>query len=549
MSEVWAEELEHAIDGDVSTSKDDRDEYSRDWSIFEVEPSAIAFPEHAGDVKSIVDFVSERKEEIPRLSVTPRAAGTGMSGGSLTESLLVSFERLDEFSINDHKATAEPGVYYRDLEEAMEEHGLVYPSYPSSKDICAVGGMVANNCGGEKSLAYGKTQDLVPRMDVVLADGNEYELHPLSEEELEAKQSQDNFEGHVYRELHELIEENYDLIRAAEPDVSKNSSGYNLWDVWDGETFDLNKLFVGSQGTLGVITEADLELVEQKEHSRHVIAFVEELDRLTELVNTVLEYDPECLEAFDIHTLELGIQSLDEIAESMGMDRMELLQRSKQEVELFLEHGLPEFTVIIQLTSDDAEELEDRMHALHGVLDGHDLPNVEIPDEEMAEKYWYMRRNSFKFLSEKVDTGLAAPFIEDFCVKPEQLPEFVPKLYDTLESYDIEPTLAGHAGSGNFHIIPVMDLSSEEDRKKIPKVMDDVHELIEEHGGTISAEHNDGLLRTPYVEEEYGDDVYELFQAVKDIFDPHGIFNPGKKVNGDKHYAMQHMKHDNDKAD
>lgn len=545
MSVEWADSLQRRMHGDVTTKKDVLKDRSRDWSIFEVQPAAVAFPDNVDDVKEIVAFVNEHKDDIPSLSVTPRAAGTGMSGGSLTESLMVDFSHLDHIGpITDDSGVAQPGTYFRDFDEQTREQGTMFPSYPSSKDICAIGGMVANNCGGEKSLRYGKTKDLVKRINMITADGSEIEVTPISAETLEQKKQQDDFEGELYRELHRIVEENKELIEAHKPTVSKNSTGYNLWDVWDGETFDMTKLITGSQGTLGVITETELELVPVQDHSATVVAFVEELTQMVELVNAVLEYDPECLEAFDRKTLDLILENLDEVADDMGMSKMEMLRESKDEVDMFLEHGIPEFIVMVRLADSDADAVREKQQAVHDELDKHDLPNLAL-DDERAEKYWWGRRNSFKLLSEKMGGGVASPFIDDTCVAPEEMPEFLPKLYETLERYGIEPTLAGHAGSGNFHIIPVMDLESDEDRNKIPKVMDEIHKLVIEHGGQTSAEHNDGLLRTMYVEDQYGSEMYELFREVKRLFDPRGIFNPGKIVDGDRHYSFSHMKHDN----
>ena len=160
-----------------------------------------------------------------------------------------------------------------------------------------------------------------------------------------------------------------------------------------------------------------------------------------------------------------------------------------------------------------------------------------------TEKYWVMRRESFNLLRHKVKDKRAAPFIDDIIVDPSHLPEFLPKLYNILEEHNITPTLAGHAGSGNFHIIPLMDLSREEERRKIPEVAEKVYDLVLEYGGSITAEHNDGLIRSPYIEKMYGKEVYGLFEKTKEIFDPQNIFNPGKKVGADLEYAMRHIKH------
>jgi FAD/FMN-containing dehydrogenase len=164
-----------------------------------------------------------------------------------------------------------------------------------------------------------------------------------------------------------------------------------------------------------------------------------------------------------------------------------------------------------------------------------------ITDKQEAEKFWIMRRESFNLLRQKVKNKQTVPFIEDFCVKPEVLPQFLPKLMAILKENDIKANIAGHAGEGNLHIIPLMDLSKEEERAKIVKVATIVYDLIISYKGTITAEHNDGILRTPYVEKMFGAQVYKLFEKTKAIFDPHNMFNPGKKVGGTLAYMEEHI--------
>ncbi|HEY4518249.1 MAG TPA: FAD-binding oxidoreductase, partial [Candidatus Paceibacterota bacterium] len=248
-------DLKRVVKGDVSTALADLELASHDASIFEVVPEVVVAPKSVEDVEKIVKYVSEQKQENPKLSLTARSAGTDMSGGPLSESIILDFlkyfvgvKNIDE---TKQEATVLPGTYYRDFEKATLEKGLLMPSYPASKGLCTVGGIVANNSGGEKSLTYGKTEDYVKELKVVFADGKEHTTRALNKSELDAKMGQNDFEGKVYRELFELVSKNKDLLAKAKPKVHKNSAGYYLWNVWDGKTFDINKLITGSQGTLG----------------------------------------------------------------------------------------------------------------------------------------------------------------------------------------------------------------------------------------------------------------------------------------------------------
>ena len=543
----WQGDLKNRIKGDVATDEETLDKYSRDASIFEVQPKAVVFPKDTEDLKDLVKFVNENKEKYPELSLTARSGGTDMTGGPLTESIVVEFDKYFNHikNVGESSAIVEPGVYYRDLEKETLKQGLIFPSYPASKSICAIGGIIANNSGGEKTLRYGKTNEYVRRLKAVLSDGNEYEFKKLNKIELQKKKAQDDFEGGIYRKIYELLEDNFDIIKKAKPQVSKNSAGYFLWNVWDREYFDLTQILVGSQGTLGIVTEAELGLVEKEKYSRMVVVFLDDIEKMTNFVSTALKYSPESLEAFDDNTLKLALRFFPDIAKKIGTGNFFSLIFSffGEGLAIARKLRLPKFVVLVELTGDDEEKINDRVKGLRDELKPLGIYTKATKSGMDTEKYWVMRRESFNLLRHKVKDKRAAPFIDDIIVDPSHLPEFLPKLYNILEEHNITPTLAGHAGSGNFHIIPLMDLSREEERRKIPEVAEKVYDLVLEYGGSITAEHNDGLIRSPYIEKMYGKEVYGLFEKTKEIFDPQNIFNPGKKVGADLEYAMRHIKH------
>ena len=480
--------------------------------------------------------------------MTARSAGTDMTGGPLNTSIIVEFIKYFNHirKIGEDYAVVEPGVYYRDFEQEAGRLGLVLPSYPASKSICALGGMVSNNSGGEKSLLYGQTAKYVRRLKAVLTDGNEYEFQKLDVVELQKKKAQGDFEGGIYRKVYQILEDNFDAIQRAKPNVPKNSSGYFLWNVWDRKYFDLTQLFAGSQGTLGIITEIELGLIPTKKYSRLAVVFLPDIKPLVNFTHTVLEFAPESLEVFDRGTLKLGLRFLPDIAKKLkgpGLSGIiSLAFQFRDEFLMTLRGGLPKVVVLVEITSNDEEELARRLEGLRRKLIEIEIPHKIMRSEGEGEKYWAMRRESFNLLRNRVKDKRAAPFVDDIIVPVDALPDFFPRLYAILKEYNIRPTLAGHAGSGNFHIIPLMDLAKEEDRKKIPQVLDKVIDLVLKYKGSITAEHNDGLIRSPYLEKMYGREIYQLFEKVKEIFDPKNIFNPGKKVGASVEYAMEHMK-------
>ena len=245
-------EISKLIKGECFDDENVLASYSRDASLFEVKPKLVVFPKDSGDIQRIIQFVAQNKAKNVELSVTVRAAGSCMTGGSLNESIILDITKhiagLPE--IQESEAVVLPGTFYRDFETETLKRDLILPCYTASKNLCAIGGMIGNNAAGEKTLAYGKMEDYILETKAVFSDGNEYAVKPLNKEELDAKISQSDFEGNIYRRLFELITFNSKLITSSKPKVSKNSAGYYLWNVWDGKTFDMNKLIVGSQGTL-----------------------------------------------------------------------------------------------------------------------------------------------------------------------------------------------------------------------------------------------------------------------------------------------------------
>src|SRR3989344_8094321 len=245
-----AEELKKVIAGDVLSDKDTLKIYSRDASLFVVKPAVVVFPKDTDDVKKLVAFVRDRKKKEPALSLTGRSAGTDMSGGPLSESIVVAFGKyFTKASVDPSTKTAEtePGVFYRDFEAQTLQHGLLFPTYPASRQLCAMGGIVNNNSAGEKTLEFGQTKDFIESVSMVCADGNEYTFGRITEAELEGKKKLKTFEGDIYRKLSTLIQKSWPAIQAAKPKTSKNSAGYFLWEVWDSEkkTFNIAKLIVG----------------------------------------------------------------------------------------------------------------------------------------------------------------------------------------------------------------------------------------------------------------------------------------------------------------
>ena len=538
------EELQEILKGEVEDSSEILEEYSKDASLFEVKPRLVVFPKNTEDVKSLVRFVKKHPGE--NLSLTCRSGGTDMTGGPLTKSIVVDMARYfnNILEIKENRARVQPGVWYRDFEKEAAKQNLLLPCYPASKDICTLGGMVANNAGGEKTLRYGKTEDYIMELKVVLQDGEEYVVKSLLAQELQAKMALKGFEGEFYQKLYTLVKENDSLLLDAKPKVSKNSAGYYLWNIWNEATFDLTKLFVGSQGTLGIITEITFKLVVPKKHSTLLVLFLYNFAPLAKLTNTLLKHKPESLESYDDHTLRFAMSHIPDFVKLLKGSIITLAFQFIPEVLMFFKGGLklPKLVVLAEFTGDSEAEVYQKANAAKKDLAGFKLQMRITKSDKEELKYLTVRRQSFNLLRHHVKGKRTAPFIDDIIVPPEVLSEFLPKLRYILSQYKkIVYTIVGHVGDGNFHIIPLMNLKREENRALIIPLMEQVHKLIFSYGGSMTAEHNDGIIRTPFLEDMFGKEVVDLFSKTKDIFDPQNIFNPGKKTNGDIDFAFSHL--------
>ena len=539
------EEVEKVVKGEALEDSSSLEKYSKDASLFKVNPKLIVYPKDCLDLQALVKFVSENKKNDPSLSLTMRAAGSDMTGGPLNESIIADvtkhINKIGE--IENESITVEPGAFYRDFEKKTKEKDLLLPCYPASKDLCAIGGMFSNNSGGEKTLRWGKMENYILESKVIFRDGKEYKVTPLSKEELDKKISQGDFEGNLYKEIFNLVTENREVLKEAKPKVSKNSAGYYLWNVWNGNTFDLNKLLVGSQGTLGVITEAKIKLIKEKKYHDMVTLFFKSWDELPQVVNALLPIKPESLETFDEETLKLGIRFMPEIAKKTGSGLFSFLVKFIPEALIGIRMGgLPKLIVLVEIAEDTEEEVKDKVKSVMSAIKPLNIISRVIEKDSEEEKFWIMRRESFNLLREHVKNKRTAPFIEDFCVPPEKVAQFLPKVVKILHDNEIKVNIAGHAGDGNLHIIPLMDLTKESEREKITKVAEQVYDLVSEYKGTITGEHNDGIIRTPYLNKMYSPKILELFRKTKEIFDPLNIFNPGKKVGGTIEYLESHIK-------
>jgi len=523
---------DHFSSFEYDDSKKVCEAYSTDASIFSVKPEGIIFPKSSLDISRITKLVSEQKK---KTSLTVRAAGTCMSGGPLNEGIILDVTRymgtVTALDIKHKTITVESGAKYKDVEAVCTPHGLMFPPYTSSKDFCAIGGMIGNNASGELSVRYGATIDWVKSLDVVLSDGSVYTCKELTKEEWFEKQQLQNREGELYRKVAHVLDHYEYIFNTKVPKVTKNAAGYQLWKIYNQKknTYNLARLFVAAQGTLGIVTSVTLALTEIPHHRRLVACALTDVKVLGELLPALKVCNPESVETYDMHTYAL--------AKTYYPKEAALVATVSDNAII---------TVFIQVAEDTDEATRMKQQEIVEALRIHNITPYIPENKETLDAFFVIRRASFKMLMDlKSAQNRVAPCIEDTIVPINRYGEFLTRLQPILDTYSLTYTYAGHIGDGSIRLIPLVDFSDDKTPDMIFELSHRVYDLVIELGGSISVDHNDGLLKTHYLEKQYGKELVELFADIKHFFDPKNIFNPGKKVptnmQGSEQYAKERM--------
>ena len=526
--------IDPSFNGDVDISPEARKAASRDASIFEVLPAGVIAPKDVESIKAVIRWANDEVLAGNPVTFAARVGGTCMSGGSLTQGYILDlkkyFNYVGDVDTQARTIRTQTGALHLAVETPVKETGLLFAPYTSSRDICGIGGMLGNNASGEQSIKYGATSGNVNELKVVLSDGNEYTFGPLSRKEVEAKKHLPTYEGEVYRRMTQLLEKNKFTIAANHPRTVKNAAGYSLWELWDAheQNFNLGRLFIGAQGTLGIITEAELKLVKPGTYQRMIVTPIADLNKLAEVVKTTLRYEPITCETFDHFTYELAEKYHPEDAARAHV------AKGKHMVILSVFEGDDQRQT--DILAGQAKEMLEKL--------GHET--FWIDDQAAIDSFLLIRRKSFRMLLEHPTPNTRAEaFLEDTIVPLENYGAFLGELEGIIKKYDMTYTYAGHIGAGSIRLVPLADMEAEGAADRIMQLETEVNELVISYGGSISVDHNDGIVRTPYLEKQFGAEMVALFEEVKDIFDPNNIFNAGKKVRGTYEYAVEHVIREN----
>ncbi|WP_121303894.1 FAD-binding and (Fe-S)-binding domain-containing protein [Haloarcula quadrata] len=531
------DDLQARVDGEVRFDEYSRQLYATDASLYEVLPIGVVYPQSTEDVATVMSYCAQR--EIP---VLPRGGGTSLAGQTVNEAVVLDFSRymndLVEARPDDRRARAQPGIKLGDLNGELADHGLKFAPDPAWGDKSVLGGAIGNNSTGAHSLQYGKTDAYIEECEVVLADGTVTTFGEVTREELRDRADPDgDLEARIYAEIERILAEEGEEIESHYPDLKRNVSGYNLdWvldDAQDG-TINVASLLAGSEGTLAIVTEAEVSLEPIPETKSMGLLAYEGLIEAMEDVADILEHDPAAVEVLDDVLIDLA-QDTAEFEDVVGM--------------------LPEGTravLIVEFYADDEESgrqkvadlLADRTNGVDPAADPAagrtvvDAPvrafdAMEAHDEAKREKFWKMRKSGLPILLSRTTDEKHGSFIEDTAIPPANLPEYVADFQEILEEHDTFASFYAHAGPGVLHIRPLINTKSVEGVETMESIADAVTDLVVKYGGSVSGEHGDGRARTQWNEKLYGADLWETFQELKSVFDPDWLLNPGQVVGVD----------------
>lgn len=518
MSKV-AQYLQEHLVGEVTTSPDARRYFSTDASVLTVTPAVVAYPRNENDVRKTARFTWQLAERGRIIPITARGAGTDQAGAALGAGIMLVFpahmHRILELDDKSGVVVVEPGANYGKLQQVLHTHNRFLPPFPASLEYSTIGGAVANNASGEKSVKYGSTRDFVRGLRVVLANGEVIDTGRLSKKELNKKLGLASFEGEIYRAIDALIDENRDLIDKLQLGVTKNAAGYDLGGIKrrDG-TFDLTPLFVGSQGTLGIVTEAALDTEIYSANTTLLIGYFDDLEKAQSAV----------LELRNLPEMPSAIEMVDD-------QLLTLVHRlNPNQLKDLVPHPFPRIVLMVEFDNASERVQKKNVKRATKILEAY-AANMHIElDAAKQEELWKVRHASAAVAGHSEGGVKALPIIEDGVVPPERFREYLEGVYQLFARHHLQAAVWGHAGDANLHMQPFLDLSQVGDRQKAFRIIDEYYNLVISLGGSTSGEHGDGRLRAPYVAKLYGQEAYNLFAKVKQIFDPYNLLNPDVKI-------------------
>jgi len=512
-----ASDLVKVVRGDVFSDVLHRVAYASDASIYRIVPVCVVAPRDAGDVVAVVKYAGAKG-----IPVVARGAGSGVAGESLCSGIVFDMTRYMNgiISVSDDGgiAVCEPGVVLGDLNNRLAGYGRKIGPDPSSSNRATVGGCVANNATGAHSLEYGYIGDYVESVKAVLADGSIVEF----QNDFDPAESEDEKLSSIGKVCLSVLSGSQKVIADALPKSKRNRSGYAIAGICHKGKIDLARLLAGSEGTLGIFTKITLRTVAVPRVKSLLQLEFDSFEKMAQAVPIIVESGAVACELMDRALIDMAVEALPEYRDILPVGAAAVL--------------------LVEHTGETEEQVREKIENTDAEV-GKLACERKIVFEEVAQKrLWKLRKDAVPLLDRKKGRKHPVPFVEDVSVGNNQLGEYISGLEEIGKRYDIAMSFYGHAGDGELHIRPYLDLSEPAEVEKMRAVANDVFELAWSLGGTISGEHADGLVRAAFIRRQYGDEFYELLRAIKNIFDPNGLMNPGKIISSDVDVMVKNLR-------
>jgi len=516
--------LQQKLQGELHFDDLHRHIYATDASVYRMLPKAVAYPKNEADIRILIDYATKNNT-----TLIPRAAGTSLAGQVVGNGIIVDiskhFTKIIEFNDKEQWVRVQPGVIRDDLNRFLADYGLWFAPNTSTSSRCMLGGMVGNNSSGSTSIRYGVTRDKVLSIKGLLSNSEEIELGNLSKNDFDKKLEQDNFEGQIYRyirdtfidkEVQKEIKENMPY-----PEIHRRNNGYALDSLIDnrifGDTdkdFNLGKLIAGSEGTLLFMTEIKLRLNKiQPEKRLMVAAHFDSIEQSMRAVVPAMKYNLYQCELMDDIILDITKQS------------------PKYSPYRYFLQGNPKAILMLELRGTNMSELETQAEALINTLKNEKLGYAfPILKDEEASKAEELRKAGLGLLGNLPGDDKAIAGIEDTAVRIEDLPDYIEDFSQIMIQKDKRPVYFAHAGAGEIHLRPILNLKKSVDVRIYRDLVSEVAHLVHSYKGSLSGEHGSGIVRAEFIPVIVGEKNYELMKNIKTLFDPNNIFNAHKIV-------------------
>lgn len=518
--------LSTSLEGSLHTDGVHTSIYATDASVYREIPLAVIYPKTDLDLKKIIEFAQQHK-----LSITPRAAGTSLAGQCVTDGIVLDLSKyfINKFDYSPDRKTIrlQPGIVRDTLNKRLKTNQVFFGPNTSTSNRCNVGGMFGNNSSGTTSIRYGVTRDKVISSKGFLSDGSFIEVKPLTKKEFQQKLELNSLEGDIYNYFNHIFQQDNieNLLEEAFPKASihRRNTGYSIDELYnssffktDSNTyFNLNKLLCGSEGTLYIATELELQLDDvQPLYSAMLAAHFNSISDCLESVETTISHDLFTCEMMDKTILDCTKDSM-----------------KYKDHRFFIEDD-PEAILMLELRSNSLEDLKEQVKNLltdlKSLTKSYASPVLKDEEIDLAVE---LRKAGLGLLGNLKGDEKAVACIEDTSVTIEDLPHYISDFSKIMKSYNQKAVYYAHAGAGELHLRPILNLKTSKGVEEFKNISTDVAHLVKSYGGALSGEHGDGRVRAPFTELMVGEECYKLFQEIKHVFDPHKLFNPGKIVN------------------